>query len=197
MAKASSLAPKERINVTFKPATGGAMEEIELPLKIMALGDFLQRHDPRRLLDRKPVQINEDNFDDVMEKQELGLQFSVPNRLRDNAEDEVINVKLNVRSLRDFTPEGVGRQVPELCKLLELREALVSLKGPLGNIPAFRKAIEGVLADDHQREMVMRELGFDQEDPAEGNTPPAPAAGQTGAKGQDGKQDKSSGKPGK
>ena len=45
--KESSVAPKERINVTFKPATGGAVEEIELPMKVMVMGDFLQRHDPR------------------------------------------------------------------------------------------------------------------------------------------------------
>ena len=48
MAKDSSVAPKERINVTFKPATGGAQEEIELPMKVMVVGDFLQRHDPAK-----------------------------------------------------------------------------------------------------------------------------------------------------
>ncbi len=161
MAKASSLAPKERINVTFKPATGGAQEEIELPLKVMVMGDFLQRHDPRRLLDRKPVQISKNNFNEVMEKQELNLQMAVPNRLRDDAEDDDLALSLKINSLRDFEPEGVARQVPELRKLLELREALVSLKGPLGNLPAFRGAIESVLGDERQREKVMRELGIE------------------------------------
>jgi type VI secretion system protein ImpB len=196
MVKASSLAPKERINVTFKPATGGAMEEIELPLKVMVLGDFLQRHDPRRLLDRKPVQVNKDNFDDVMEKQELGLQFAVPNRLRDDGEDQDINVNLKVRSLHDFTPEGVAKQVPELCKLLELREALVSLKGPMGNIPTFRKAIEEVLADSGQREKVMRELRADPADLA-GDGVPSFAAPKADEKKQDAKSSNPSGKPGK
>ena len=198
MAKASSLAPKERINVTFKPATGGAQEEIELPLKVMVMGDFLQRHDPRRLLDRKPVQVSKDNFDDVMEKQDLGLQFSVPNRLRDDAKDDDLNVNLQVKSLSDFSPEGVARQVPELNGLLELREALVSLKGPLGNLPAFRKAIEEVLSDQRQREAVMRELGFEQKNQQSAVPTGNNGQGTPGAPDSKGEKDaQPSGKPGK
>ena len=84
MAKESSLAPKERINVTFRPATGGAQEEIELPLKVMVVGDFLQRYDDRPLIDRKPVSVNKNNFADVMAKQNLTVQLSVRNRLTDS-----------------------------------------------------------------------------------------------------------------
>lgn len=160
MAKDSSIAPKERINVTFKPATGGAQEEIELPMKVMVVGDFLQRHDPRNLIDRKPVSINKNNFEEVLSKQELSLQIAVPDRLRDNASDSDIPVTLNFKGMRDFEPAGIAEQVPEMRKLLQLRDALVSLKGPMGNIPAFRKAIEDVLADDRQREMIMKELGM-------------------------------------
>lgn len=160
MAKESSIAPKERINVTFKPATGGAQEEIELPMKVMVTGDFLQRHDPRNLIDRKPVSINKNNFEEVLSKQELSLQIAVPDRLRDNAADSDIPVTLNFNCMRDFEPAGIAEQVPEMRKLLQLRDALVSLKGPMGNIPAFRKAIEEVLADVRQREMIMRELGM-------------------------------------
>lgn len=160
MAKDSSIAPKERINVTFKPATDGAQEEIELPMKVMVVGDFLQRHDPRNLSDRNPVSINKQNFEEVLAKQELSLQISVPNRLRDNGADTDIPVSLEFKAMKDFEPAGIAEQVPEMRKLLQLRDALVSLKGPMGNIPAFRKAIEEVLADDRQREMIMKELGM-------------------------------------
>lgn len=164
MARESSIAPKERINVTFKPATGGAQEEIELPLKVMVMGDFLHRYDDRPFIDRKPVAVSKNNFADVMAKQELDLQIAVPNRLLDSDEPNDLSARLTFKNMRDFEPEGVARQVPEMRKLLELREALVSLKGPLGNIPAFRKAIEEVLNDSRQRDQVMRELGLSAAD---------------------------------
>ncbi|NVL25105.1 hypothetical protein F2S68_22585 [Pseudomonas syringae pv. actinidiae] len=82
MAREGSVAPKERINVTFKPAIGGAQEEIELPLKLLVLGDFIQRVDERKLEDRKSISIDKNNFDDVMAKQALELTLSVPNRLQ-------------------------------------------------------------------------------------------------------------------
>ncbi|BCR26948.1 type VI secretion system contractile sheath small subunit [Aquipseudomonas alcaligenes] len=160
MAKEGSVAPKERINVTFKPATGGAQEEIELPLKLMVLGDFTQRADDRKIEDRKPISIDKNNFDEVLGKQELSLTFAVPNRLQDEETDDELPVQLRINSMKDFNPAAVVEQVPELKKLMELRDALVALKGPLGNAPAFRKAIESVLSDDDSRDRVLGELGL-------------------------------------
>ncbi len=164
MAKEGTVAPKERINVTFKPATGGAQEEIELPLKMMVLGDFTQRSDDRKIEDRKPIAIDKHSFDDVLAKQELSLTLAVPNRLQDEPADEELAVQLRIESMKDFNPANLVEQVPELQKLMELRDALVALKGPLGNAPAFRKAIESVLADDDSRERVLAELGLAAQD---------------------------------
>ena len=160
MAKEGSVAPKERINVTFKPATGNAQEEQELPLKLLVLGDFTQRADERKIEERKPIGIDRQSFDDVLAKQELSLTFSVPNRLQEGAEDDLA-VQLRIDSMKDFNPASLVEQVPELKKLMALREALVALKGPLGNAPAFRKAIESVLADPDARDRVLNELGLD------------------------------------
>ena len=160
MAKEGSVAPKERINVTFKPSTGAAQEEIELPLKLMVLGDFTQRADDRKIEDRKPISIDKNNFDEVLGKQELSLTFAVPNRLQDEETDDELPVQLRINSMKDFNPAAVVEQVPELKKLMELRDALVALKGPLGNAPAFRKAIESVLSDDDSRDRVLGELGL-------------------------------------
>ena len=84
MAKEGSVAPKERVNIVYRPATGDAKEEIELPLKLVVLGDFTLRPDDRMVEDRAPVSIDKDNFNDVMKGQGLGLQFSVPNKLADD-----------------------------------------------------------------------------------------------------------------
>ena len=160
MAKDGSVAPKERVNVTFSPDTNGAQEEIELPLKLMVLGDFTQREDERKIEERQPISIDKHNFDEVLAKQELNLSFNVPNRLQDDAEDEDLAVNLRINSMKDFNPANLVEQVPELHKLMELRDALVALKGPLGNAPAFRKTIESVLSDDDSRERMLNELGL-------------------------------------
>jgi len=139
MAKEGSVAPKERVNVTFKPAAGGAQEEIELPLKLMVLGDFNQQLDERKVEDRQPIGIDKNNFDEVLAKQELSLSFGVANHLLEDASDEDLGVQLRIHSMKDFNPANLVDQIPELKKLMELRDALVALKGPLGNAPAFRR----------------------------------------------------------
>lgn len=165
MAKEGSVAPKERVNVTFTPTTGNVQEEMELPLKLMVLGDFTQREDERTIEQRKPIAIDKGNFDEVLAKQELSLDFVVPNRLHnDDNGDDSLNVHLKIDSMKDFNPASLVSQIPELQKLMELRDALVALKGPLGNAPAFRKAIESVLSDDDSRERVLAELGLDPQD---------------------------------
>ncbi len=158
MAKEGSVAPKERINIVYKPATGGAKEEVELPLKLMMIGDYTLREDGTPLDERKPVSIDKDNFNDVMRQHNLSLDLNVANRLSgEDGEELAVNLKFG--DLKDFSPESVVRQVPELSKLLELREALTALKGPLGNVPAFRKMIEAALGDDEAREKLLKELG--------------------------------------
>lgn len=160
MAKDGSIAPKERINITFKPATGGAREEIELPLKLLAIGDYTHRKDARKVEDRRPISIDKMTFGEVLAKQELGLTLSISNHLQEESEAQELAVQLRVRSMKDFNPASLVDQVPELKKLMELRNALVALKGPLGNAPAFRKAIESALSDEASRGRVLSELGM-------------------------------------
>lgn len=162
MAKDGSVAPKERINIVYKAATGDAKEDIELPNKIVMLGDYTLREEEDDLQDRELIDVNKDNFSDVMASQRLSVQMTVPNKLS-GEEDAEISAALAFNNLRDFEPESVVKQVPELAKLLELREALSFLKGPLGNVPAFRKQIEELLGDDDSRKKLMAELGIDEE----------------------------------
>lgn len=160
MAKDGSVAPKERINITFKPATGGVQEEVELPLKLLVLGDFSQREDLRKLEDRKPIGIDKNTLDEVLAKQALSLTLSVPNRLQADTDIDELAIQVRINSMKDFNPASLVEQIPELQKLMALREALMALKGPLGNTPSFRKAIEQALADDESRARVLAELGL-------------------------------------
>lgn len=158
MAKETSVAPKERVNIKYKPATGDAKEEVELPLKMVMLGDYTLKSDETPVEDRALVNVNKDNFNEVMKSHNLSLDMTADNKLADEGGDEKLKVSLKFESLNDFTPEAIARQTPELNKLLELREALVALKGPLGNVPAFRKAIQGVLGDEEARDRLLAEL---------------------------------------
>jgi type VI secretion system protein ImpB len=161
MAKEGSVAPKERVNIVYKPATGDAQAEVELPLKILMMGDYTMRDDNTPLEERKPINIDKDNFNDVMAKQSLTINANVADKLSDGGGEMAVTLRFN--SLADFGPEGVVNQVPELRKLLELRTALNALKGPLGNIPAFRKKIQGLLGDADGRQKLMSELGLGED----------------------------------
>lgn len=157
-----SVAPKERINISYKSSTGGASEDVELPLKMLIVDDFTGKENDDVIEDREPVNINKDNFNDVIKSHNLSMNFSVPNRLQEGSDDDV-NVDLKINSIKDFNPAQIAEQVPELASLMELRRALQALKGPLGNVPAFRKTIQAILENDDTRAQVMQELGLDKE----------------------------------
>jgi type VI secretion system protein ImpB len=161
MAKEGSVAPRERVNIVYKPATGDAQEEKELPLKLLVMGDFTGQADDRPLEDRKPVNVDKDNFNDVMRSMNLKADLQVANKLSEKEGGEMA-VNLKFSSLKDMEPEAVANQVPELKKLLELRDALTALKGPLGNVPEFRKKIESMVKDPAAREKLMKELGGEE-----------------------------------
>lgn len=161
MAKESSVAPKERVNIVYRPATGDAKEEVELPLRLLVMGDFTQSPDDRMLEDREPVNIDKDNFNEVLKEQNINLNLTVPNKISGEPDDEM-SVGLNFESMKDFEPEAIARKTPELKKLLELREALTALKGPLSNLPEFRKKLQALVKDDAAREQLLKELGIEE-----------------------------------
>lgn len=160
MAKEGSVAPKERVNIVYRPATGSVQEDVELPLKLMVLGDFTMRADDRAVEDRTPVSVDKDNFNDVMKAQQLSLNISVPNKLSEDPEASM-GINLKFEKISDFSPDAVAAQVPELTKLLELREALKALKGPLANVPDFRRKVQEIVTSQSARETLLKELGLD------------------------------------
>ena len=128
--------------------------------KLFSINEINDHFSKSLLSIKKFYNINKNNFNEVLEKHNLSLELQVPNRLTDETTDEELAVKLQFQSMKDFDPASLVQQVPEMKALMELRDALVALKGPLGNVPSFRKAIEEVLTNQESRDKVLAELGM-------------------------------------
>ncbi len=160
MAKEGSVAPKERVNIVYKSDTGDAQEEVELPFRFLVMGDFTGRDEETPLEQRKLIGVDKDNFDDVLAGQNVSADISVPNKLSDDVDEgEELPVSLKFENMKDFSPDNVCQQVPELKSLTDLRDALTMLKGPLGNMPAFRKRLEAMMDDPEAQRRILEELG--------------------------------------
>ncbi|MNG82159.1 hypothetical protein D3C79_408530 [compost metagenome] len=132
---------------------------------MLVLGDF-GLDDARALEDRSIMRIDKHSFNNVLNDADVSLAMSVPSMLS-TAPDAELAVNLQFKSINDFGPDSIARQVPELNKLLELREALVALKGPLGNVPTFRKQLQHLLNNEQARKQLAEELDLVLEAPKE------------------------------
>ena len=157
----ASVAPKERVNIVYKSSTGDQTEDVELPLKLLMVGDYTGKASDTVLEERTPANINKENFDDVIKSMDLSMDIDVGNTLDEGATDPM-TVHIDIKSMKDFSPESVAQQVPELNSMLQMRNALLALKGPLGNVPAFRKTIQSILNDDETRSQIMAEMGLEK-----------------------------------
>jgi type VI secretion system protein ImpB len=157
MAKDGSVGPRSRINIKYTAAIGDAQKEIELPLRMLVMGDFTGKQDGTPLADRKAISLNKDNFHEVMSKQKLEAQIAVKDQLSGDA-DSQLALKLKFDSLKDFTPGQLAHQVPELAKLMQVREALMALKSDL-NKSDFRKKLETLVTDPELRAKLEGMLG--------------------------------------
>jgi type VI secretion system protein ImpB len=122
-----------RVHVTYDVEVGDAIEMKELPFVLGVLGDFTgQPEQPLpRLRERKFVEVNPDNFDQVLEGMKPHLSFSVENKLSEDAEAAQLKVDLHFKSMEDFEPENVAKQVKPIRELMDLRTKLADLRGSL------------------------------------------------------------------
>lgn len=157
MAKEGSVGPRSRINIKYTAAVGDAQKEIELPLRMLVMGDFTGKQDSTPVAERKAISINKDNFNEVMSQQKLGAKIAVKDKLSGDP-DSQLSVDLKFDSLKDFTPGQVAHQVPELAKLMQVREALMALKADL-NKADFRKKLEQLVTDPELRTKLEGMLG--------------------------------------
>ncbi len=148
--------PPARINLFLEVETGGAKKKLELPLRLLVMGDFLGRKVDEDLAEREIVNINKDNFEDVLRSSDLEIDFTVADKLRGG--DNEMKVDLKFDSMKSFSPEEVARQIPELDRLLAARNLLQDLRNRVISVADFRKQLETVIKDPSMRDQLMAEL---------------------------------------
>jgi len=147
--------PPSRVNLFLEVATGDAEEKVELPLRMLVMSDLTGGGDDTSVEEREIININKNNFQDVMRSFELGLEYTVPNKLSGEGN---IKVDLDFEDLDSFRPEAVAQQVPELSRLLAARNLLQDLRNRMISMGEFRKKLEQVISDDAMREELLGEL---------------------------------------
>ncbi|MBK0126076.1 type VI secretion system contractile sheath small subunit [Pantoea sp. S61] len=137
--------PKARINLRLDLHTGTAQKKTELPLKLLVTGDFSNGQETRVLSEREKVNVNKNNFDSVLADFSPSLNLNVPDTLAADGSEQAVN--LTFSSMKDFEPEQVARQIPQLKAMLAMRNLLRDLKSNLLDNVTFRKELETILKD--------------------------------------------------
>lgn len=149
---------KPRVHIKYEVETEGAMVVKELPFVVGVLGDF--SGDPTAPLrpfgERKFVQIDRDNFDEVMSRMTPGLNFTVENTLKNDGTDMAVSLRFD--SLEDFQPGSVVNQVPALKSLLDARNQLRDLMSKADRSEELESLLEGILQNRDGLQGLGREL---------------------------------------
>jgi len=151
-----------RVSIAYEVETGGAIEKKELPFLMGVLGDFTGQPTETlpKLKERKFVEVTPDNFDDVLASMKPHLSFTVENKLSEDANAPKLAVDLNFRSMDDFSPEAVAKQVKPLRELLELRTQLADLRGSLQTNEKLDEVLQATLGDADKMKRLRSELGL-------------------------------------
>src|ERR1700729_3156372 len=154
-----------RVQITYDVETGGAIEIKELPFVVGVLGDFtgVPEQPLPKLKERRFVEVTPDNFDSVLESMKPHLSFSVENKLSEDANAGQLRVDLKFKSLEDFEPEQVARQVKPLKELLDLRRRLNDLKGTLQTNEKLEEALLDAISKTDKLDKLKSEVGTKEE----------------------------------
>ena len=148
-----------RVQITYDVETGGAIEKKELPFVMGVLGDYSGNPaDPLpRMKDRKFVNIDRDNFNDVLKGCKPRLTFQVDNTLQKDGTK--MGVELNMKTMSDFEPENVAMQIEPLKKLLELRTKLSDLKNKMYGNDKLGEVLGDILQNTEKLAALTKETG--------------------------------------
>jgi type VI secretion system protein ImpB len=156
--------PKSRITLTYRTTVQGQPEDVDLPLRLLILGDFSNGSSTDRKvdLDKRSIRnLDGKNLNAMMADMGMSVSFTVPNRIDpDNAEE--LQVTLPITSMKSFTPAQIAANVPKIKALLLLRKLLMEIQGNLDNRKEFRKLVRALASDPAAVQALMGQLkGFE------------------------------------
>ena len=153
-----------RVQIEYDVELYGAQKKVELPFVVGILGDF--SGDPteplRPLSERKFIQIDRDNFNEVMARMTPGLNIRVDNKLADDGSQMAVALKFN--SIEDFEPGRVAEQVPALKALLETRNKLRDLMSKVDRSEQLENLLEQILKNEGELKSLSGQLGLDKQE---------------------------------
>ncbi|MDH3493175.1 MAG: type VI secretion system contractile sheath small subunit [Acidobacteriota bacterium] len=169
MAKRESLQHKidrvrpPRVQITYDVEVGGAIELKELPFVLGVLGDFVGKPEEPlpALKNRKFVEIDPDNFDQVLSGMNPRLAYTVDNKLQDDGSKMGVELKFN--SIEDFEPDQIVQQVEPLRKLVEARQKLTDLRSKMDGNEKLETLLEDIISDSSKQDELSKALGLDKD----------------------------------
>jgi type VI secretion system protein ImpB len=149
-----------RVHITYDVETGGAIEMKELPFVMGVLADLSGQPEEAlpRMANRRFVEINRDNFNEVMAGMKPRLAFRVDNQLTDD--DSKLGVELRFNHMDDFSPERVAEQVEPLRKLMQIRQQLSGLLAKTDGNDALSERLQEIITNTEELQQIRDEAGL-------------------------------------
>ena len=161
-----------RVNISYADPYD-AEKQVELPFVMGVMADLsgnASEKEKPKLGDRKFSRVDTQNFDSFMAGVQPGTSFNVDNRLG-GSDDEKLGVSLHFRSMDDFDPGNVAKQVPALNTLLEARQQLANLQRYMNGKSAAQDLLRKLLTDPKLMELLEKKAGGPATDDADAPKP--------------------------
>ena len=162
--------PRARINIALELETEGAASKNELPLKTLVIGDYSYGQGQGEISERPRIAVNKHNIEQVLAELQPRARFVVEDQMLGQGN---IGVDLTFSHFGDFAPDAVAAQIPQLNRLMAMRNLLRDLKSNLLDNVALRKELERLLQDRTQLTALKRELSELVDNQLPASLPPA------------------------
>lgn len=148
--------PKSRVNITVDVQTGGAKKSLELPLKLLLLGDYSAGRGQGKVMERDRVSVDKHNLDAVMAGLRPRFQAWIDNAFANDGSQIPVDIAFD--NYKSFSPEAVARQIPQVDNLLAMRNLLKDLRSNVLDNAKFRRELERIVANQENLAKVQEEL---------------------------------------